>query len=106
MSKSNLNGPFELSGRDSFELARLSPRVVLLRLMAAASLSILFVLSSGWSLLHLNGQRFVLWCMMMKRSSILSIGDRGRASYSKSKDFDWASVSCIDRSDLQAYFRN
>lgn len=102
MSKSNLNGPFELSGRDSFELARLSPRVVL----SAASLSILFVLSSGWSLLHLNGQRFVLWCMMMKRSSILSIGDRGHASYSKSKDFDWASVSCIDRSDLQAYFRN
>lgn len=102
MSKSNLNRPFELSGRDSFELARLSPRVVL----SAASLSILFVLSSGWSLLHLNGQRFVLWCMMMKRSSILSIGDRGHASYSKSKDFDWASVSCIDRSDLQAYFRN
>lgn len=25
MSKSNLNGPFELSGRDSFESARLSP---------------------------------------------------------------------------------
>lgn len=105
MSKSNLNGPFELSGRDSFVSARLSPGVVLLRLMAVVSLSILFVLSSGWSLFNLNGQRCVLWSMMMNKSSILSIGNRGHASYSKLKDFDWASVSCIDRPDLQAYFR-
>lgn len=59
---SNKNEKLRLSGREifKFEAAHRTPLIALLTLAAVASLSVLFVLSSGRSLPNLNGQRFVL----------------------------------------------